>query len=195
MSLRIVYDFSVDSGDRTLLSEPEKSMTGMSLRRRTLPSDVRGVKRGPFVVTQPRQPICMRRCRQVIFTPPKKRFVWRWVSSLRLRWFQSLRFYCQQAISFRLLATGYIPSEDQRAAMARNVIADFFSAVGIKSQQLVHELLEIRIIRATRTRKPVPPTHFIQLVERNWTSQDFSQVQSCPDGVEEDLRARDTLDP
>jgi hypothetical protein len=85
ISLKMLYVLSVASGVRTLLSEPEKSIIGISFRRRRLAGIVRSLNKGALSVTKPRWPICMRRWRQVMLTPPKKRLICLWVASFRLR--------------------------------------------------------------------------------------------------------------
>ena len=52
-----------------------------------------------------------------------------------------------------------LPSKNQRAAMASIVVTDLFATIGIESQDLIDELLEIGIIRSRRARKPFPTKH------------------------------------
>jgi hypothetical protein len=79
--------------------------------------------------------------------------------------------------------------------MARNIVTDLGSRVRIETKDLVDKLLEIRIILARRAREPLATKRGVQLIEWYWTREGFEQIERCPDGVHEDLRAGDALYP
>lgn len=62
-------------------------------------------------------------------------------------------------------------TENQRAAMTRNIITNLTSLIGIESQQLIDRLLEIRIFLRAATAEPIASKEFIQLVKGNRTRE------------------------
>ena len=69
-----------------------------------------------------------------------------------------------------------IPAENQRGPMAGDVIAYLFPGVRVETQNLVNQLLEIRIVSRGRTAKPAPTKHSIQLIEWDGASEDFGHI-------------------